>query len=92
LIQTIGGGLLSCSTLTRLHLANNKIEVIDGLQNLINLEYLNLRGNRISHVSGLETLSRLDTLHLDKQSSTGKGISFSSETLDTLSVIILIVI
>ena len=47
-----------------LNLRCNKIEVIEGLETLINLEELNLSDNEISEIKGLENLTNLKYLLL----------------------------
>ena len=79
---------MTCTTLTRLHLANNKLSSLRGnFKGLYNLSYLNLRSNQIFYVDGLEELQSLETLHLDNQNIVkSQEMSFDSETLHTLSV------
>ncbi|KOX79879.1 Leucine-rich repeat-containing protein 23 [Melipona quadrifasciata] len=48
--------------LTRLYLAENQIEKVEGLEILVNLEVLHLRSNKISKLEKLNCLPALETL------------------------------
>lgn len=51
-------------SIEKLDLSNNRISMISGLENLINLKELNLKNNYIQKVEGIEGLKRLETLDL----------------------------
>ncbi|XP_011869955.1 PREDICTED: leucine-rich repeat-containing protein 23-like [Vollenhovia emeryi] len=49
---------ICCSSLTRLFLAENQIEKIEGLGELVNLKTLHLRGNRLASLDGFSERCR----------------------------------
>ena len=51
--------------LTKLYLGKNKLEIIEGLDNLAKLKILDFRGNPLKRISGLENLSNLYEIKLD---------------------------
>jgi hypothetical protein len=51
-------------SIEKLDLSNNRISMISGLENLINLKELNLKNNYIKRIEGIEVLKRLETLDL----------------------------
>ncbi|XP_026181242.1 dynein regulatory complex subunit 3 [Mastacembelus armatus] len=53
------------TSLARLHLNNNRIEKIVGLEGLINLTWLDLSFNRINKIEGLQSLLKLEVLNLN---------------------------
>lgn len=64
-------------TLKELYLVENKIKVVEGLDNLVNLEVLELGGNRIRDIgNGLEKLVNLRQLWLGKNKISNLGTSF----------------
>ena len=51
--------------LLELHLNNNEIERIEGLENLVELQCLDMSGNRIRKIEGLGSLGELRSLYLE---------------------------
>jgi internalin A len=48
-----------------LYISNNKIEKIEGFENLSNLKKLELSNNKISNLEGLQNLLNIQELYLD---------------------------
>jgi len=66
---------LNARLLKSLDLKENKINIIQGLQQMITLELLDLRKNKITEISGLEGLHSLNALRLsDNQISEVQGL------------------
>uniref|UniRef100_A0A8P4K0A3 Dynein regulatory complex subunit 3 n=1 Tax=Dicentrarchus labrax TaxID=13489 RepID=A0A8P4K0A3_DICLA len=70
------------TSLARLDLNNNHIEVIEGLDRLVNLTWLNLSFNIIEKIEGLESLRKLEVLNL---SNNRISVIENLDTLENLS-------
>ncbi|EPY26787.1 protein phosphatase type 1 regulator-like protein [Strigomonas culicis] len=75
-------------TLKELYFVENKIKVIEGLDNLVNLEVLELGGNQIRDIgNGLDHLVNLKQLWLGKNKIANLGTSFHKlKSLEMLSL------
>ena len=72
--------------LTQLSLYNNKIDMIEGLEDLVNLKKLYLEKNMISKLQGLENCRRLEELYLgNQQLSVGAFFEFDEYSLAAIS-------
>lgn len=72
--------------LTQLSLYDNKIDMIEGLEDLVNLKKLYLEKNMISKLQGLENCRRLEELYLgNQQLSVGAFFEFDEYSLAAIS-------
>ncbi len=80
-------GLDSISeSIEELDLSNNRITMIKGLENFINLKKLNLKNNYIKEIEGIEELKKLETLDLSGNININKIPEFL-EDLNSLEML-----